>query len=559
MRKSAWIAVVLIVLVVLLVVAPAIAGIYFKHSYTKLMSTMNIQDNVSIRVLRYERGWFSSDVTIALNVNNPAYFKFIQRLGLPIDAIPTQYLFTQHISHGPIMYHPVNGMDSLIGIATINNQLTMTPSVKHFLTLLGVNPPTSFIEFDRDFVGLSGAIYKHVKLNSSDMVYPATRIHIKQANSEARIWIYPMEKRIAGDVTLKQVIVTDSESSIQLPDLSLQLNVYQSPSQLWLGSVGLLIPEMTWTDDGVRVFSMSGLDFSGSIDELNGLVSGSRSFAIQKMNINDRSLGPMQLQISAKHIKAQALADLLDAYRQITLRGELYKSQLQKKIYSLLPTLVTPETQLALDALKITTQYGNLTMNGELHWAIDQAAMSDDLLELLQSANAELDLRFAKRLGEEFITVASKLPFFNSVGPSLSEVYWSMRQQLYFSERQNAFTLAGLVDSNLISENEALNLLQLQRRSVPYDQYASQVKKLLLDKEITRETSYALAWQYQQVDMFAEQIEKLTTNNQTAVANDMHSQLTEWIKAGYLKPVDNDYVVSVIQHQGNYKINGHSL
>lgn len=558
MRK-AWIAIAIVLAAIIVLVCPGIVGMYFQHTYQRIIADENANENVDIHILQYKRHWFSADATISLDVIHPDFFKVVHALGIPYDDIPHQYIFVQHIQHGPLMYHMVDGVASLVGLAAIQNRMLLTPDVKRLLAHLHVIDPNRFIAKNIDFVALNGSLLKHITLNKVQIISQTSPIQIKQKELDTYVWYNPIKQTIEGELNLTGLNVSDPVNSLKIPEVKLQWNLKQTPAQLWLGNVSLWVSDFIWDENTANLFSIKGFAVSGESSEKNGLMDGTKTIDIERIKTSMQDMGPIHLQFSVEKLNANALATLVDAYQEIMVRGELYQSQLQTKMYSLLPNVFNTQSQLILNGLTIETPEGQLHMTGEMHWTIDEASMPDDLMELLQAANAKIDLRVTKALTEKAIDIASQLPFFNSVGPSLSEVYWDIRQQLYFSQRQNAFLLAGLVDHNLIPENSALDLLLLQKRMTPYVQYANVVKSLFLQKEITRETTYLLDWQYQQVDTPAEQLENLVANNQNAVLKDMHNQLQDWLKQGYIEEDHQDYVASIVQTQGSYKINGHEV
>lgn len=556
MRKSAWIAFALVMVILFLGVAPWVTGIYLQRHYASLLTRVN-NANVTLAVPYYHRHWFSSDATLIVKLTNSELLNQMRYAGLRVDDVPTELMFTQHIVHGPLLYQLVSGQ--LFGLARIDNQLIVTPSIKQFMKKINLSLSTRLITMHRDVIGLTGHINSYIKFNSFQFDYPNTNIHIGSNQTEAHFWIDPIKNRVVGDMTLDQLNVNDTSSEILVPNMTLHFDLSHHATPLWLGEINLSISAIQWTERDGLFFSIKGVDFSGTSAEKNGLLSGTRSFRIEKVDLPHQSLGPFELAASIDKININGLAALIDAYRDIMRRGELYKSQLQRKMYALFPGLINPETRFVLDKFAIDTPNGQLAMNGELHWSMDQSSMPDDAMDLVQSADANLDLRISKRLSDDMIYWAAQLPFFNAVGPELNELYWELRQELYFAERQNAFTLAGYVDNRYLSESAALELLQLQKRSVSYEQYALHVKKLLLDKEITREVSYALNFQYLQIASPLQKLKGLTNNNQAAVMRDMHAQLDEWLKLGYIKKEGNDYIVTILQKRGDYQINGHGM
>src|SRR5690242_3778599 len=116
------IGIIVLFIAAIIIGGPWATGIYFERNYDAIL-TFYSAHGINVKKISYTSGWFSSDATIQLEINNPQYIKALQLMGIDPNEAPKQYVIDQHIQHGPILYHYVDGLPSVFGLAAINNTL----------------------------------------------------------------------------------------------------------------------------------------------------------------------------------------------------------------------------------------------------------------------------------------------------------------------------------------------------------------------------------------------------------------------------------------------------
>lgn len=547
MRKITVIGIFGLVVAVILTFGPLFTGMYFQREYNKILAFYNSNQQIHIQLIEYKRHWFHSNALVKIKIVNSDFFDHV------IQDFPKEYVLQQYIQHGPVIYYLTDGLPSLFGLAAIHNSLQLTPETTKLFAALGLNQNS--LDMNDDFITFNGNYYKHIKFRMLDAIYPNTIIHVKLKEFEGEFWLWPLQERISGNLQFQGLSIADDQASITAPSIALQFDQHVNVKNFWLGNNSLLIPEINWVEEGVASIEIHDVNFNGFVEEQTGMLNGSRQFDIGKINLDDNEVGPLHLQFSVARLDAQAAEELLLTYHKIMQRGELYQSQLKQNIYMLLPDLITPGASVTLDDLEVKTPEGKLQMNGELNWALEKASIPDNLMDLLQVATARLDLRVSKDLINKWITFAANFSLFNRAGPDLQQVYQSTRKEVYQALQQNSYIIIELVRQNLLTDKDAVDLLTLQKQMVSMDNYSDELSKLLLEKSISLETNHILILSYAEVQNPLFKLNSLIKQNQDNAQQGLQSQLVDWIKRGYVKQEQNNYIVSIYQGQNGIKIN----
>lgn len=554
MRKRARIAVfVIMILIVLAVLSPKLSGLYFEYQYRHLINYYNRNPQIQVQIDKFHNGWFSSDAILKVNINNPKIKNYFTSLGI---QFPQNWIVDQHIVHGPVFFQRLDGLNTVFGLALIRNQIRIPKDISLLLNNMGIND--KFIQKNEDFVNFRGQFIKHIKTNSFVLIFPkVNNLHIRFNAFEGRFLMYSSAPHISGQVMIKQIEVADDEDSISIPHIKLQFDHYQNPQKIWLGGNSLQIPEFLWTEVGGNKLIISGIHFSGNVDQTSGFISAKRVFKIEKMDWNGEIIGPFNLQLSINKINAESLSTIIKTYNDVMQRGELYQSQLQQKIISLIPNLISQGTSFNLDELNLKTPLGQLNVHGKIEWQeLSDSSMYTGLVELFKIAHSSLNLSITKQLLDEFVNFAAGFSFLSQANPEVRTAYLNAKEDFVLVMKQNSYVLSKLVEEGALSKNNATNLMALQDNFVPLSDYANEVRQYLLNREISLATSYRLIWQYSEVERPYQTMQELIKTNQEEIAKDMREQIAQMQKEGYIEEKNNLLTVLLDYKKGKLTING---
>lgn len=530
MRKIAGI---FIVIVLILLLSPWAIGLHLAKLYPSVFNVYRVS-GFDVQVLEYQRGWFCSHAKIILTIRKPEVVDFLNEFGLP-----TRYEFRENIQHGPIIYHPLHGMSTMFGLASIEHQLP-NPSIK-----LG------------DFIGFANKHFNQIILNSIDLPIPNTYVQMKLGYASTHLWITGDLQKIEGELRFKNFELMDDISSISIPFLKFELDQHGPEYHYLLGKNELSIPQISWTEVGGRTLLLSDFSTEGWVEENKGTLRFKRKVDFEKVQMQEYTFGPVQLELSASQLNLDSIKNMFESYINIQKRGELYQSQLQSKMWMLLPTIVMKDTTLKIEHLNIATPKGKFSFEGKLIWGADY--LPENIMDLLQSSDANMNLKISKPLLESWLHSAARMPYFNQASDELDNAYFEARQEMKQNIRLNAFMIAGMTNDGLLIDDDAMELLKLQKENATLDTYQKQLQMLYLNRNILRETNYQLFLGYLEVVRPMRELANLVETQKEDTLQGMHLQWQDWIKAGYIKENGDAYQISLQQKDGRMVISGKGL
>ncbi len=517
-----------ILIIALIIFMPLLTGKLFRHNYYSLIAFYNMQNNLHAEIIDYKEGWFNSDAKLKVEVNSA--------------VMPITFVFDQHIQHGPIIFQHEN-FPSIFGLAAVYSKLESTPEAE---TILQNNDV---------LVSLAGNYFTYVKISPVQIKYGDKNIQIKINNLESKSWLFPRQSRIYGEANVSGLRIFKADGELTVPNIHVQLDLHRSESGLWLGESAVTLPEITLANTMGKTFSISGISFTGFADQLINALNGMRQLDIEKIKFDGETVGPIHLQASVHGLNAKAISDMINMYSEIESKGELYESQLQIKISSMLPTIILPGANLQLDAFDITTADGNFAMSGGAVWPETSTALPDDFPDILQIANARASLRVSGALANNLIHLIAKLSFTRQISDEDLQKLFDLQKKADVALQRNRLLIISLADIKNIPGNSAARLLQLQKDEMP-EEYTATVKNLFLQREISPFVAHFLNWQYSQVQEQAQALKLQITNSRESIEQQMREQVNDWVRGGYITYDQHDYVVAVTWDDGKLKVNG---
>lgn len=399
MRKITWLSIVLILIILIGVFGPFTTGIYFAKEYPKVIRFYNENETVVLTLKDYRRGWFSSNAILTVTILPSPWIK-----NLNVNTFPLPQTFTayQHIQHGPIFYHHT-GFNTLFGLALIENRWQVTEEFKNFFKQLGfVRGPTNFK--DNEIMTLTGRFITYV--NIEDFAAVKDNQQFKIHHLFGKTAIDPDKRKLQGKITIDAISMITPETTATVSDIKCDYDFHQILQSLWIGKDSITIAKIHIQDKD-SIFSMKDIDIHGQSHEEEGLLDASRQVSVAEF-VGDtkgkiQSMGPFNFKISLNKINAQAVNNLLKAYQETSERGELYTSQLQQKIISIAPSLISTNSNIILDGLSFKTPNGDLNLTAKIDWP---QKTGDQLFEVIQNSHAEANLHISKKLVEQLIQLA---------------------------------------------------------------------------------------------------------------------------------------------------------
>lgn len=551
MRRRITIGVALVLL--LLVLAPWATGIWFEQSYRRMISSYNLQGDVHVQIVEYHRSWLRSEALILIKIKSPEIRELLQAFGASGSIY--ELILEQKIQHGPFIYNKAK-LPSFIGLVAIKNTLHISPDIQ---AIFMPQKKKLSILTNEDLVSFAGNYFKHFEIEQVQVSNASNNIIMQIGQGIlGNIWLLSKPNRILGDVALNNFVLKDQENKISMSNLEINFDQQQAPSNLWVGKMSLKFPEMTWIKSNDQKVSISDFDFQGVLSESSGKLYAQRNLNIKSVQIDDETVGPIHLKISASRLSSKAILDIISAYLRIVREGELYESQLQYKMSGMFPQVFLRNAKVKVEDLNIATERGELKLIGELTWPYNESGVSN-VSTLWNDAYGQGNLKISKLLVNHILDYALETPIIYGMLTNKQKELLAIQQNLQLASQRNYFFIYMLVTNHFLTNDNALDLLDLQRDDAPIQEYAAQLKKLFLDTQITREQSYMLFWQYSAVTWQMRALDDAIELDKKNIKDKFNQQVNTWLKQGLITQDQNNYTVLIQKEGETIKLNGKEI
>lgn len=364
---------------------PWATGYSIQKKYTHLISQASERTPLSLHIVHYQRGWFSSIATVQVSSSTPN--------NNTADATPTentQFIIKEKLYHGPVILRSRNPSESFgkgitwaLALSQIHvNQPDLklnTLTTYHFNGSINIqfNCPTITHSLEPEsmtlaFLGLQGTFtfsnkFRHsqgkIKLANADV--PLREGH--QKINEA-VYAYSLNKNSYGlwqgkrSLTIGNVLL-NTQDSLQLQGLALSLTDDTSSNKL-----------NSELDAQIEHFQLNGTDF------------GKQKIVVNLSNLNLATLS----EIGQK-------ADLLDQQ----------SASLSTRALELTPLalqLLNDGLNLNIPTVDLNTQWGKIHGNASLNITRQESAPTQ-FQALLSNTIGQADFIFPIKLLEEVLTL----------------------------------------------------------------------------------------------------------------------------------------------------------
>lgn len=545
---------------IVLIFVPPLIGYGIEKFVGARMLLKTIQNQPDIRIISYKRHWFTTDITVAIKANDPSIRAAIAKLAPQSEDLPDpiEIQFTEHFQHGPVFYHPLANIPYHFGVALIDRKLVIPENEKFVLSLIGLNE--SIWKMNHAYISFTTKIFEYLELTNFNFQMRGGKANISFDSLVGNVWVRPTSGQLVGVLTLNNFTLNADKTSISLPFTTLYFNIKKDKNGLWIGSHSLELSKILLLNTIKDKIEIGELKFDGFIEENAGLLEVEKGFSIQSISFAEQDLGPLNVQLSANHLNAHAVADLINTYQDVKSHGELYESQLRQQLLSKLPYVVAPGASIQLDNFVFATPVGNLVMHAKLEWPTDHFIAPADISDLIDSSSLQGTLKMTSQLANQIIKFFSKLIYIREIPVDERNYLLDLEEQIRLGTQQNIVGINDLIQSKDIPAVEGKQLLKLVHHDASSDEYFAAIKKIYLDKVITRDVNYELAYLYSDLGAQVDEEKRVLKGYQQATEQQMHSQLDDYLKQGYVVKDDNDnYVVTFERQHGQIKVSGHPV
>jgi uncharacterized protein YdgA (DUF945 family) len=450
----------------------------------------------------------------------------------------------QHIQYGPVIF---SGKESpIFKIARIHSEFQLATTSTKIVKTAHIDKP--MFELD-DNISYTGKYHSYFHSNGFKVIFPTgEELQLGEAAGEALI--NPFSYHVKGTFKAEDVTFTNSQISITAPAMTMNFDKYLTTNNLWIGDSGGTLKSIVFEDMNGKTISFFGISTDGKTAETNGKLTGKRRLNVSSFRFNEISLGPFSLEISVNDLNAAKAAEIYSVYQKLYYSSE--KMPIAKQLLVLIPNLITPNSTVTLDSLKLVTIDGNVNINAKAQWPQANPTAFQTPEEFLKDAHAQGYMRISTSLAKQLLTLAADLRMVahRMVSPHLAFV--ESPKSLDTVLKQNSIMMALLQQSNDISKDGAAKLTEYQKDNASMEDYIDELNDLHAAHELSTTAQNMLRKQYESY-----QLANLTPEEKLEyMENRFSDEFYDWVKQGYVKEDGDDYVISVTYQQGKMVFNG---
>ncbi|MGE3920615.1 MAG: DUF945 family protein, partial [Gammaproteobacteria bacterium] len=334
-----------VIILLVIIALPALTGQYLKYTVMHRIDHSKLPSGQQIQVTAYKAGWLHSIAQI----------KIMGAPGQMSSANDNQVMnINLDITHGPVAITRdmqgklqwVFGSGLVKGTATTIGNFTMNVLVK----------VSFFNNINLQFFNHnSQSIWNNFQVNIGDLIS-----HISVAKKFTSI---------NGDVSMQnfQIANPSVKMLFQMSKMDSVFSLMKDSSGLWLGKRSTVVPDFSFSEAGVQLFALQGLNFNLDSQAKDNQVNASLQISINKlMPIHYDAIGPVNFEY---HLSGVELSKL-EAFSQFVSTQDMSAKnpnaeQLRNEMMLYLIDVLQGSTQ-SLDNLSVGTSKGMVSLTGKI-------------------------------------------------------------------------------------------------------------------------------------------------------------------------------------------------
>jgi uncharacterized protein YdgA (DUF945 family) len=349
---------------------------------------------MSVEVVSYDKGVFSSDAVYKLNMNLPE-----------LSALPKEVLLNSHIEHGPISLTALSRGEFVTGYATASTTLVNDEKTKPLYDAAGGKEP--YVQNDR--IDFSGNVHSTAKLEALDATVGEGTF--KSQPVTATSFVDKDFTRIDMTFDLPEAsLANHGKLDFSIENLTGQASSSKTATGVFVGPGKMSIGMLEIKPKNDKTVSIADFKIDVKTEEVDDFLNLNVGYDLGKILVNNVDFGAIKLNVAFDHLDRQAV----DKFRQqagslnITPDNvEQHEAQIEQYYAELFTRLIRNKLQVRVSpfAWKTANGEGSLEASANFDGAgqPEGQTMQDTafLAESLKKVEFELkaDTRLIRDLG----------------------------------------------------------------------------------------------------------------------------------------------------------------
>lgn len=329
-------------LVILVLAAYYIMGRVVESTLNRNINALPQAPVLTLKLDKYERGWFSSTAALALIMHVPEQHNTdssgMAQTTPPVDL---DLSFPLTINHGPII---MTDAGIRFGMGHVSTQ----PETHYNVLVDYANHTRMRYTFPSFAISTS--------MGSQNVQFDFKGI-------SAALSISPDIDKMAGNITVHGLTgaVPDKGAVFKVGEISNTFDLNRREGWLWIGGNHLTVPSID-IRDGSHQFVLEGLDFSVNSDISNDLLNASYDMSLQKLTLENKTWGPGVVKLQVKNLDPSAMARVNQATWNL-VQNTAHRDLFAITLVSEYANLMSKGAELNLSELDLTFPEGKISGN----------------------------------------------------------------------------------------------------------------------------------------------------------------------------------------------------
>lgn len=380
-----------IIVLLLLSLTPFALGFKVKSDYSKLITDVSNLSELNIKIVKYDRGFFSSDVILAVSL--PDMQETLQ--------------FKEEVIHGPVYLALFNQGKSPFVAAVVKGQLDVSESQQAAIQQIFADNNPLLYQTIIDFSGDVQAQY-YVPAVNAQYVDEYGPVHIQSSGVVMQESFSIASGRLKGEIKIPAIKVKSELFSVTIESSNMSFSGIMGGNDIVIGdsilSIGLLNIESADEQTSLR-----NLVVRSETSESAGLINSETRIDIRELLASNQKFGPLLLNVSLNGLNAESLNKIQNIQSEMNdklaqgLAPEQVEAIMTGQIIEIVPELIK-EAKIKIDPLSINSELGKLEsdLNFSLH-GMDENVPTDPMF-LLGAIDLDLNISIDEALLKQFIS-----------------------------------------------------------------------------------------------------------------------------------------------------------
>ena len=384
-----WLLLVLVIILAVVVFTPYGFGFMIEKNYKNILTQIP-HSKVQIKIVDYQRGWFSSNAKLKISFNMP---KLLEQKA---KVKPLTFFVNETINHGPLIIatNPDGDKRLVIGQAFILG-LVKQPNVNGYAITL---------------IHLHGSVDNHLLLYNVNFGSQQQGFVYAIHDLNAHTNISSNLKTVEGNVKIAAIDFL-TKSLVQHSDnINVDFHLKKSPSGMYLGKTNAQLQKQAGLVMQRLQFQLNNVRMSSDSNEVDGKINYALQLSMKNILLNNQNYGPANLYVTVDKLDAEKLLALQNKLQVIKANETITKQEL-KQYSSAIMQLLSKGLNLNIKQLNLILPEGKLAAHANIKINPQPLAINNPIVFLANldvNANLEIPKVFLQNMMETFATHVEK-------------------------------------------------------------------------------------------------------------------------------------------------------